>query len=56
MALRRLADIYHVHSDSSVITIYCISVLLPIATGFILTWQACGFLQLEGIFMQLLFF
>lgn len=51
LALKRLGDIYHVHSDSSFIVIYCISVLLPLATGFILTWQGRGFLQSVGIFM-----
>lgn len=38
LALRTLCDVYRVHSDSSVIVIY-VSVLLPLATGFILTWQ-----------------
>lgn len=37
MALERLVDMYHVHSDSSVILIYCIRVQFPIATGIILS-------------------
>lgn len=36
MALQRPDDIYLVRGDSSVIVIACISVLLPVATGFYL--------------------
>lgn len=56
MALKRLGDIYHVHSDNSVIVIYCISVLLPLATGFYLNVAGLRlFLQSVGIFMQIQF-
>ena len=38
--LRRHGDIHHVHSNSSVIVICCVSVPLPLETGFMFTWEA----------------
>lgn len=38
--LRRHGDIHHVHSNSSVIVICCVSVPLPLETSFMFTWEA----------------
>lgn len=50
MALERLVDMYHVHSDSSVIIRCCIHVQFPIATGIISSSPGRDFLQSGSFF------